>query len=53
LDSDVLGIRFFACEACGTIYADVDEPPWCYRCDGTSFGELDVGTGAADYFAGR
>jgi rubredoxin len=49
----VLGLRFFTCEDCETVYADVDEPPRCGRCDGVSFEELDVGTQAADYFAGR
>jgi rubredoxin len=31
----VLGLRYYACETCGTVYADVDEPP---RCDGCPAG---------------
>jgi len=31
--STVLGLRYFACEACGTVYASPDEPSDCDRCD--------------------
>jgi hypothetical protein len=29
----VLGLRFFTCLACDTVYAAPDEPPWCDACD--------------------
>ena len=36
----MLGLRYFACEACGTVYASPDEPSDCDRCDGARFAEL-------------
>jgi DNA-directed RNA polymerase subunit RPC12/RpoP len=35
----VLGLRFYVCDDCKAVYADVEEPPGC-RCDATSFREL-------------
>jgi hypothetical protein len=30
--SNVLGLRYFACEDCDAVHADVDEPAACGRC---------------------
>jgi rubredoxin len=49
----VLGVRFFLCNGCDTVYADIEEPPQCHRCDGGPFEELDPENQAFDYFAGR
>jgi len=49
----VLGIRFFACDGCETVYADVEEPPWCHHCTGGSMEELGPESQAATYFTGR
>ena len=29
----MLGLRFFACERCETVYANPPAPPQCHRCD--------------------
>lgn len=29
----MLGLRFFACERCETVYANPPDPPHCDRCD--------------------
>jgi rubredoxin len=49
----VLGLRFFACEACGTVYAAPEEPGDCDRCSGGRLAELGDADrdGAAAYFA--
>ncbi|WP_157964830.1 hypothetical protein [Halorubrum sp. 48-1-W] len=49
----MLGIRFFLCDGCGTVYADVERPPRCGTCDDASTVELGPGTQAANYFTGR
>lgn len=49
----VLGLRFFMCGACETVYADVERPPQCCNCDGEPVEEIGPGTQAADYFTGR
>jgi len=36
----MLGLRFFACERCETVYASPNTPPYCDDCDGTTFREL-------------
>jgi len=43
-------VRFFACRRCETVYAEVDPPDRCRRCDGETFDELQLGTQAA-YFS--
>jgi Zn finger protein HypA/HybF involved in hydrogenase expression len=48
----VLGLRFFSCTRCGTVYADVETPAQCARCEGP-MAELDTGRQAAEYFSGR
>jgi len=47
----VLGLRYFACERCGTVYASLDAPSDCADCDGTRLAELAEESGAAAYFA--
>jgi hypothetical protein len=49
----VLGLRFFACEACGTVYAAPEEPTDCDRCSDGRLAELAAAArdGAAAYFA--
>jgi hypothetical protein len=49
----VLGLRFFACEACGTVYAAPEEPTDCDRCSDGRLAELAAVArdGAAAYFA--
>ena len=46
----MLGVRFFACEGCETVYADVAKPPRCGDCGGTAIDEIGPGTQAAEYF---
>ncbi len=46
----VLGLRFFACDGCDTVYADIEEPPRCRNCGGETVDELGSGTQAAEYF---
>jgi hypothetical protein len=29
----MLGLRFFACERCETVYANPPDPPRCARCE--------------------
>ena len=36
----MLGLRFFACEECETVFAGPEKPPWCDSCDGDSFEEI-------------
>jgi hypothetical protein len=49
----VLGLRFFACEACGTVFAAPEEPSGCDRCAGGRLVALadTARDGAAAYFA--
>lgn len=49
----VLGLRFFACEACETVYAAPEEPGDCDRCSGGRLAELGDSSrdAAAAYFA--
>jgi len=49
----VLGLRFFMCDGCETVYADVERPPQCCNCDDEPIEEIGPGTQAADYFTGR
>ncbi len=49
----VLGLRFFVCDACETVYADVEKPPRCSDCDAEPVVEMKAATQAADYFNGR
>ncbi|SIS15948.1 hypothetical protein SAMN05421752_11566 [Natronorubrum thiooxidans] len=49
----VLGIRFFVCNGCETVYADVERPPRCSNCDDDPIEEIGPETQAANYFTGR
>jgi len=49
----VRGLRFFVCEGCETVYADVERPPRCGNCDGDPLEEIEPEAQAADYFTGR
>ncbi|MFB6251257.1 MAG: hypothetical protein ABEI27_06170 [Halobellus sp.] len=49
----MLGLRFFVCNGCETVYADVEAPLQCVRCDDGLFEELGSGSQAAEYFAER
>lgn len=51
--SDVLGVRFFVCDACGTVHADIEQPAQCHRCEYQSLAAMDPGSQAAEYFAGH
>jgi formate dehydrogenase maturation protein FdhE len=48
----VPGLRFFVCEECGTVYADVERVR-CRRCDDGPVEELGPGRQAFDYFTGN
>jgi hypothetical protein len=47
----VLGLRFFVCAGCGTVYADPEEPPGpgC-DCDVPQLSEITGRLGADTYF---
>jgi len=49
----VLGLRFFVCDACETVYADVEKPPLCSNCDVDSIQEIKAEMQAASYFSCR
>lgn len=49
----MLNLRYFVCQGCGTVYADVGTPRQCRGCDDELFEELGPGTQAFDYFTGR
>lgn len=49
----MLGLRFFTCEVCETVYADVERPPRCSNCDADPVVEILPETQAANYFSGR
>lgn len=38
----MLGLRYYACRTCGTVYADITEPPACDddRCPGGRFDDV-------------
>jgi len=44
----MLGVRYFSCEDCDRVYADVAEPPGC-DCGETGFAEL-TDLAVDDYF---
>jgi len=46
----VPGLRFFACERCGTVHAVPDEPRDCDRCGGVRLVGLPVASCAEAYF---
>jgi rubredoxin len=36
----MLGLRFYTCDRCGAVHADLDGPPQCSRCHATSLSEI-------------
>lgn len=46
----MLGLRYFACQRCETVFALPNPPDQCGRCGETALEELRDGTAAA-YFA--
>ncbi len=46
----MLGLRFFTCDRCGLVHADVDNPPRCGRCDHTRLTDITASTAAEPYF---
>ncbi|MEF8902158.1 MAG: hypothetical protein V5A25_13205 [Halovenus sp.] len=46
----MLGLRFFACDGCDTVYADVEAPQRCRHCGREPVDEIGPGTQAAAYF---
>ncbi len=49
----VLGLRFFTCDVCETVYADVERPPRCSNCEADPVVEINPETQAVAYFTGR
>jgi rubredoxin len=49
----VPALRYFVCNGCGTVYADLEPPAACHRCDGTRIEELPAENQAFDYFTGQ
>jgi len=46
----VLGRRFYACDRCDAVHADVESPPACGRCGEDAFVVLQRDDAAAAYF---
>ncbi|MCL9815713.1 hypothetical protein [Natronocalculus amylovorans] len=49
----MLGLRYFVCGGCETVYADVEMPPWCANCDDDPIVEIGPENQALNYFTGR
>ncbi|WP_336327651.1 hypothetical protein [Halovenus sp. HT40] len=47
----MLGLRYFSCERCGTVYALPETPSQCGRCECDRLSELTAEGRAAAYFA--
>lgn len=47
----MLGLRFFECCRCATVYAGPDAPPFCSDCDGREFVDLTSQLQADTYFS--
>jgi hypothetical protein len=47
----MLGLRFYACDRCDAVHADLAAPPWCSRCDGDRFREITGRLQADAYFS--
>lgn len=45
------GLRFFACNRCDTVYADLEAPPQCSGCPHSQFEEITQSVQAEPYFA--
>jgi len=48
----VPGLRFFVCNGCGTVYADVEQPSACHRCADEHIEALPAENQAFNYFTG-
>ena len=48
----MLGLRFFACSQCETVYAVPEGTDECSRCDGGRLAELPSDSRAGAYFSG-
>jgi hypothetical protein len=46
----VLGLRYYACDRCETVFADVEAPPRCGRCAAERLRELTRDLQGDDYF---
>ena len=46
----MLGVRFFACEGCDTVYAGVEPPERCGDCGSVSIEEISDRLRADTYF---
>lgn len=47
----MLGLRYFGCERCGTVFALPEAPSRCGQCEYDRLSELSTEGHAADYFA--
>ncbi|WP_299235348.1 hypothetical protein [Natronomonas sp.] len=47
----MLGLRYFACERCETVVAEVEAPVACRECGASEIGELTGEGSASEYFA--
>jgi len=47
----VLGLRFFGCQRCDTVYAGPEPPPRCTDCAGDEFAELTERLQGDTYFS--
>ena len=50
LNCDVLSLEFFSCTGCGTVYADIEEPPICDVCESRQFTTIESEVQARSYF---
>ena len=46
----MLGLRFFTCDRCGLVHADIDNPPRCGRCDHRQLTDITASTAVEPYF---
>jgi len=53
LSEAVPALRHFVCNGCGTVYADLERPAACHRCDSNRIEKLPAENQAFDYFTGR
>jgi hypothetical protein len=47
----MLGLRFYACDRCGTVHADLTAPERCHRCHDGPLREITGRLQADSYFA--
>ncbi|MFC7137757.1 hypothetical protein [Halobaculum litoreum] len=46
----MLGLRYYVCEACDAVHADVGEPTACGRCGDGAFVDVSATVRGDDYF---